>query len=108
MQRNQEGRRSYDLIIARPFPFLPSLQGKNVMKILLVPPRVPDTFWSFKHALRFISKKAGEPPLGLLTVAAMLPAEWQKALVDLNVRPIDQRQTVFLCPSPFDCHVNLI
>jgi radical SAM superfamily enzyme YgiQ (UPF0313 family) len=59
------------------------------MKILLVSPQVPDTFWSFKHALRFISKKAGEPPLGLLTVAAMLPADWQKALVDLNVRPLE-------------------
>ena len=59
------------------------------MKILLVSPRVPDTFWSFRHALRFISKKAGEPPLGLLTVAAMLPAEWQKTLVDLNIRTLE-------------------
>jgi radical SAM superfamily enzyme YgiQ (UPF0313 family) len=58
------------------------------MKILLVSPRVPDTFWSFKHALRFVSKKAGEPPLGLLTVAAMLPAEWEKTLADLNVREL--------------------
>jgi radical SAM superfamily enzyme YgiQ (UPF0313 family) len=58
------------------------------MKILLVSPVVPDTFWSFKHALRFVSKKAGEPPLGLLTVAAMLPAEWQKELVDLNIRAL--------------------
>lgn len=62
------------------------------MKILLVSPRVPDTFWSFKHALRFISKKAGEPPLGLLTVAAMLPAEWQKTLVDLNVRELENSE----------------
>jgi radical SAM superfamily enzyme YgiQ (UPF0313 family) len=62
------------------------------MKILLVSPRVPDTFWSFRHALRFISKKAGEPPLGLLTVAAMLPTEWQKALVDLNVRPLEDKE----------------
>jgi hypothetical protein len=46
------------------------------MKILLVYPRYPDTFWSFRHALKFISKKANFPPLGLLTVAAMLPAEW--------------------------------
>jgi len=44
------------------------------MKILLVYPEFPDTFWSFKHALRFIQKKAGAPPLGLLTVAAMLPS----------------------------------
>ncbi len=55
------------------------------MKILLVYPEFPDTFWSFKHALRFIHKKAASPPLGLLTVAAMLPAEWEKRLVDLNV-----------------------
>ena len=62
------------------------------MKILLVSPRVPDTFWSFRHALRFISKKAGEPPLGLLTVAAMLPAEWQKTVVDLNVRELEDSE----------------
>ena len=55
------------------------------MKILLVYPEFPDTFWSFKHALKFIRKKAGAPPLGLLTVAAMLPTEWEKRLVDLNV-----------------------
>ena len=45
------------------------------MKILMVYPEFPDTFWSFKHALRFIRKKAFAPPLGLLTVAAMLPTE---------------------------------
>ncbi len=55
------------------------------LKILLVYPEFPDTFWSFKHALKFVRKKAGAPPLGLLTVAAMLPAEWEKRLVDLNV-----------------------
>jgi radical SAM superfamily enzyme YgiQ (UPF0313 family) len=55
------------------------------MKILLVYPQTPDTFWSFKHLLRFVSKKAAFPPLGLLTVAAMLPSDWQLKLVDLNV-----------------------
>jgi radical SAM superfamily enzyme YgiQ (UPF0313 family) len=55
------------------------------MKILLVYPRYPDTFWSFRHALKFLSKKATFPPLGLLTVAAMLPAEWEKKMVDMNV-----------------------
>jgi len=55
------------------------------LKILLVYPRYPDTFWSFRHALKFIRKKAALPPLGLLTVAAMLPEEWEKRLVDLNV-----------------------
>jgi len=55
------------------------------LKILLVYPQYPDTFWGFKHALKIISKKAAYPPLGLLTVAAMLPDEWQKKLVDMNV-----------------------
>ena len=55
------------------------------MKILLVYPQYPDTFWSFKHALKFISKKAGLPPLGALTVAAMLPQSWQKRLIDMSV-----------------------
>jgi len=56
------------------------------MKLLLVYPKYPTTFWSFKYALKFISKKASLPPLGLLTVAAMLPAEWEQRLVDLNVK----------------------
>jgi radical SAM superfamily enzyme YgiQ (UPF0313 family) len=50
----------------------------------MVYPSYPDTFWSFKHALKFIFKQATNPPLGLLTVAAMLPSEWEKRLVDLN------------------------
>lgn len=58
------------------------------MNILLVYPEYPDTFWSFKHALKFISKKASFPPLGLLTIAAMLPGEWNKKLVDVNVNPL--------------------
>ncbi|HDM09602.1 MAG: B12-binding domain-containing radical SAM protein [Deltaproteobacteria bacterium] len=55
------------------------------MKVLLVYPKFPDTFWSFKHAVTFIGKKAAYPPLGLLTVAALLPHAWEKRLVDLNV-----------------------
>jgi radical SAM superfamily enzyme YgiQ (UPF0313 family) len=58
------------------------------MNILLVYPRYPDTFWSFKHVLQLISKKATFPPLGLLTVAAMLPGAWNKKLVDTNVREL--------------------
>jgi radical SAM superfamily enzyme YgiQ (UPF0313 family) len=55
------------------------------MNILLLYPQYPDSFWSFSHALRFISKKAAVPPLGLITVSAMLPPTWKKKLVDLNV-----------------------
>ncbi len=61
------------------------------MRVLLVYPEFPDTFWSFKHALKFVSKKASFPPLGLLTVAAMLPEEWEKRLIDMNVTPLTQR-----------------
>lgn len=57
----------------------------NAMKILLVSPQTPDTFWSFKHVLRFVAKQAAFPPLGLLTVAAMLPREWRLRVVDMNV-----------------------
>ncbi len=55
------------------------------MKILFIYPRFPDTFWSFKHALNFISRKAFVPPLGLITISAMLPPTWKKKLVDMNV-----------------------
>ena len=65
------------------------------MNILLVCPKYPDTFWSFKHALRFISKKAGQPPLGLLTVASLLPVEWTKKLVDLNLTALTTRDLVW-------------
>ena len=57
----------------------------NNFKILMVYPRYPDSFWSFKNAMRFISKKATVPPLGLITVASMIPEKWEKKLVDLNV-----------------------
>jgi radical SAM superfamily enzyme YgiQ (UPF0313 family) len=59
-----------------------------MMNILLIYPRYPDTFWSFRHALKFISTPASFPPLGLLTVAAMLPKEWEKRLIDMNVKTL--------------------
>lgn len=60
------------------------------MNVLLLYPEFPDTFWSFKHALKFVGKRAALPPLGLLTVAAMLPKEWEKRLVDVNVNKLTQ------------------
>jgi len=56
------------------------------VRCLLICPEFPDTFWSFRHAISFTRRKAALPPLGLLTMAAMLPTEWPKRLVDLNLR----------------------
>ena len=61
------------------------------MNVLLIYPEFPDTFWSFKHALKFIRKKASFPPLGLLTVATMLPEKWSKRLVDVNVTTLTDK-----------------
>lgn len=61
------------------------------MNVLLLYPEFPTTFWSFKHALKFIRKRASLPPLGLLTVAALLPRPWRQRLVDLNVEALAER-----------------
>jgi len=63
----------------------------RAVKTLLIYPEYPATFWSFKYALKFIRKKAALPPLGLLTIGAMLPGEWPTKLVDLNVTGLDDR-----------------
>ena len=58
------------------------------MKALLIYPEYPVTFWSFKHVLKIVTKKAAYPPLGLLTIAAMLPQEWDIRLIDLNIEKL--------------------
>ncbi|MBU0741528.1 DUF4070 domain-containing protein [bacterium] len=58
------------------------------MNILLVEPRTPETFWSLRHALRFVGKRAANPPLGLLTVAGLLPRDWSYRLVDQNTNDL--------------------
>ncbi|WP_337866653.1 DUF4070 domain-containing protein [Ignavibacterium sp.] len=65
------------------------------MNILLIYPETPSTFWSFKDALKFVSKKAAEPPLGLITVAAMLPKEWNKKLIDMNVTKLNDKDLLW-------------
>ncbi len=60
------------------------------MRTLLVYPAFPDTFWSFRHALRFVRKRAAIPPLGLITVAGLLPSDWETRLVDVNVRRLTE------------------
>jgi radical SAM superfamily enzyme YgiQ (UPF0313 family) len=71
------------------------MKGDKYMKILLVYPEYPNTYWSFHYALKFVSKKACFPPLGLLTIAAMLPETWEKKLVDMNVSPLKDKDLLW-------------
>ena len=59
------------------------------MKVLLVYPRYPVTYMGFQYSVPLAGAKASLPPLGLLTVAAMLPRAWQRRLVDLNVTTLE-------------------
>lgn len=65
------------------------------MNILLVYPEYPCTFWSFRHALKFISRKATFPPLGLLTVASLLPDSWHVKLIDMNVEALKDKDLLW-------------
>lgn len=79
------------------------------MNVLLVYPKYPDTFWSFKHALKFISKKAVNPPLGLITISSMLPEEWNKKLIDMNVENLKEKHIKwadFICISAMNVQLN--
>ena len=65
------------------------------MNILLTYPEFADTFWSFKYAMKFIDKKAANPPLGLATIAAMLPTDWNIKLVDMNISELSDDQLIW-------------
>ncbi|MDR3726612.1 MAG: radical SAM protein [Terracidiphilus sp.] len=65
------------------------------MNALLIYPEFPDTYWSFKHALKFLGKKAAQPPLGLMTIAALLPKAWKKRLIDTNVEGLRDRDLLW-------------
>ena len=62
------------------------------MNILLLYPEYPVSYWGFQYALPFVHKKAAFPPLGLMTIAAMMPDDaYQKRLIDMNVQPLHDR-----------------
>ena len=65
------------------------------MKILLVYPECPDSFWSMKHIMKLFSKKAYLPPLGLMSVSALLPDSFEKKLIDLNVTKLDDKDILW-------------
>lgn len=58
----------------------------------MIYPEFPDTFWSFKHALKFVNKKVSNPPLGLMTVSALLPKDWNRRLIDTNIYPLTDEE----------------
>ena len=62
------------------------------MKILMIYPEYENTFWNVKNVLRLLGKRAAYPPLGLLTVAAMLPEKWEKKLIDMNCQLLKDKQ----------------
>jgi radical SAM superfamily enzyme YgiQ (UPF0313 family) len=59
------------------------------MKVLCISPVFPETYWGHERTLRFIGKRSILPPLGILTVAAMLPRDWEVRLCDMNVRSLE-------------------
>ena len=71
------------------------------MRALLVNPEFPNSYWSGRGALRFARRKSLLPPLSLITVAGLLPRDWDCRLVELNVEPLtdaelDQADVVLL------------
>src|SRR4028118_626697 len=62
------------------------------MRVLLLYPLFPKSFWSFEKTLALLGRKAMLPPLGLVTVAAILPQEWEFTLVDRNVRQVTEAE----------------
>lgn len=111
IRRSAIGSGSVEIVEIYCILIRPSPPGCVDMNILLIYPATPDTFWSFKHVLRFVSKRASFPPLGLLTVAAMLPREWNLKLVDMNVsdlKDLDLRWADYVMLSAMIVHKGAV
>lgn len=65
------------------------------MNALLIYPKIPNTFWSFNYAVKFLKRKSAFPPLGLLTVAKMLPQNWTLKMVDMNVEGLKKKDILW-------------
>jgi radical SAM superfamily enzyme YgiQ (UPF0313 family) len=60
------------------------------MRVLLVNPKYPQTFWSFNKVMSLLGKKVLLPPMGLITVAGLLPDDWDLKLVDMTIRDVSE------------------
>jgi radical SAM superfamily enzyme YgiQ (UPF0313 family) len=69
-------------------PFSPEV----LVRVLLVYPQFPKTFWSYEKILELVNRKVVLPPLGLVTVAAILPQSWEFKLVDRNIRSVTSEE----------------
>lgn len=67
------------------FAFIKEIIMKSMTRILMVYPKIPTTYWSLEYAIAFVNQKSSMPPLGLMTIAAMLPSHYDVKLVDLNL-----------------------
>src|SRR4051794_17995680 len=65
------------------------------MRVLLVHPEFPTTYWGFQHSLPFIGKRATLPPLGLVTLRALLPSAWEARVADLNIAPLSDDEILW-------------
>ena len=65
--------------------------GVTTMKALFIYPKFPPSYWSFERTVELIGAKALLPPLGLITVAAILPQSWEMKLVDCNIEDLPNR-----------------
>src|SRR5215472_7173014 len=71
-----------------PLPSFPPLG--SAIKVLMIWPRFPASFWSFAKIMEILPKKAIHPPLGLLSVAALCPKSWEVRLVDRAVEELQE------------------
>ena len=71
------------------------------MRLLLVNPALPESFWSFRWALERVlgGKRSLNPPLGLATLAALCPPHWQVTIVDENVEALPEHEADRLLTS---------
>lgn len=64
------------------------MHGSCAMRVLLVYPKFPATYWGFQLSLELVGRRATLPPLGLVSLAALFPEDWDVRLVDMNVQPL--------------------
>jgi radical SAM superfamily enzyme YgiQ (UPF0313 family) len=85
----------FSFFVVNEYVYLSFLNQITTMNILLVYPKMPDTFYAMRHFIDVVGRKAVYPPLGLLTVSALLPKNWNKKLCDLNARSLSDDELLW-------------